>query len=157
MKPAELIVRRALPEDRVAFFAWYEQSERWSFLKREPKVPRDKHLRWFDSLLRSDPRDTVYVGVLDTIRVGAVRFKWRVGDVFDATLVIRSTYLASGVFPALLAKGAKIHRIVWPNAIVKCVIPLPRVTSSREYTLSLMEENKLLIESLSDSNVVIRI
>ena len=119
---AQLSVRLATPEDRAALWDWYRQEFRYTMLKRRPLIAeRRAHDRWFADLQASS-NTVLAIGVVDIIRVGAVRFE-RLGDYeFEASLVLKAAHWGRGYAPLMVREGATLLP-AWRSVVVQSRVP----------------------------------
>lgn len=154
MSTSDLVIRRATPEDRAALYSWYTQPERWSFLKRQPRVQPEQNREWFDSLLHENKADFLCIGLIDIIRIGAIRFNQQTNEEFSAYIVLRPPYLGFGLAPKFLRAGSRFLHETFPGVIVRCRIPLPGPGVPRENTLALYNNEGITISGVSDSDFI---
>lgn len=150
----DLVIRRALPEDCTALFAWYQQAERWSFLKRAPQVLSEQNRDWFQGLLQDEASNLLCIAVIDNIRIGAIRFKRRNDTQFHALIALRSPYLGLNIVPTFLERGTRFLREIHPEATVESSIPVPSSIILREQAMSSFVRLGITVTGITDLHFV---
>ena len=99
----QVVIREATKEDRKALFEWRnDQTLNSVYAPKELQTYQD-HCRWFDDFL-NDPDRVLLIGVLETFRIGGVRFT-RSGNEFELHMFLKPTFAGKGYGTALLEEA----------------------------------------------------
>ena len=129
-----LTVRDLLPDDRAALWEWYQEPLRYSFLKTSPHTSKEKHAEWCTRTLSNPEKTQIFIGLIDIIRIGAIRFDRTQGDEFQASFMLRAPYLGKGVAPQFLREGISFLRKKFPTAKVRAVLRVSTPVSKELFT-----------------------
>ena len=107
----EIVIREATLEDRMALWSWYHDPLRDSFNKKtRPASTFAQHRAWFANVSKG-PGSIICVGLLDILRIGAVRFDRLTDDgEFEARLCLKPAYCGQTYAPKLLKAAATYLR-----------------------------------------------
>jgi len=146
-----LVVREATLDDRAALLSWYQDPIRQVIHRKNPIVTKEQHAKWFDSSTKS--RNTLLcIGLVDIIRIGAIRFDTTDGLQFKAGLMIRPHYMGQGLSATLLLQGAKMLLQKFHKAKVTMTLPsAPRVTKD------IFADPALSISEVGDGTVIVSV
>ena len=112
---SEIKIRIAIPEDRAAIRAWYLDPLRRAYRKDLPTPPtQEQHWEWFSSF-SADGSRLLYIGLVDILRIGAVRFDEISSGEYLARVMLKPSYCGKGMtVPFLQAAIASLrsHRQV---------------------------------------------
>lgn len=100
----QVVVREATREDRKALFEWRNDQHLNSVYPSKGFTAYRDHCRWFDRLL-GDPDRFLLVGVLETLRIGGVRFDRHSEDAFKVYLFVKPLYCGKGYGLSLLSEA----------------------------------------------------
>jgi RimJ/RimL family protein N-acetyltransferase len=113
----QVIVREVTREDRKALFEWRSDQTLTSVHPSTVHLAYREHCRWFDYLL-NDPDSLFFVGVLETLRIGGVRFTRQPRDVFEVHMFLKPSFAGKGYGTILLKESlAYLTEIKGPQKI----------------------------------------
>jgi hypothetical protein len=68
----EISIREATLDDRLTLWSWYREPLRRIVFPSDHDVSREHHKKWWQAI-KADPNVSVFVGLVDIIRIGCVR------------------------------------------------------------------------------------
>jgi RimJ/RimL family protein N-acetyltransferase len=112
-----IVVREVTVEDRIALWDWRNNSVSRKIFNINPLVTYKHHQLWFDRLIKTE-KALLYIGLVETLRVGCVRFDIRAESEFEVKVYIKPIYCGKGFGTPmlkqsleLLQKACKVDRI----------------------------------------------
>jgi hypothetical protein len=119
----DLVIRAATHDDRAAIASWYEDKVRHSFHRKPLVVSKDQHRQWFETWMDQKGDKLLGIGLVDIIRVAAIRFDRADVSEFNANVLIRSPYLGKNLSAKLLQQGHAFLLERHPKANVTARLP----------------------------------
>lgn len=120
-------VRALSLEDRLALWEWRQDPMTRALFPYESEAAYDQHRHWFDQVMAST--DTVWcIGVVETLRIGCVRFDRIQGDEYAVSLFLKPAYCGKELARALLR--AAIDHVRSKRRVDTLVARIPNTTSA---------------------------
>ena len=100
-------VREVTLEDRRALWEWRNDAVTRKMFNINPNITYRQHCAWFERLM-IDPNRVMYIGRVDFIRAGSVRFNLENADEYSVNLYLKPAY-CSGSYGSLILNHAVQH------------------------------------------------
>ena len=102
-----VVVQEATVEDRIVLWDWRNDPATRKIYNGSPSVTYGQHRQWFDRILGAE-NTVLCVGIVETLRIGCVRFDLRDDGEYEVYVHIKPHYCGRGL-GRLLLKGAIDH------------------------------------------------
>jgi len=102
-----VVIRELEKADRKALFEWRQDQLLYTDKKAPLAVAYKAHCTWFDHV-QNDPNQCLYVGLIDTLRIGVVRFVKRSSRVYEVFVFLKPAYCGKGHLENLLGKSLTV-------------------------------------------------
>ena len=113
----ELVVREVALDDRIALWEWRNDSVTRKTFNLDQSVKYAEHCEWFEGLIKDSNR-ILCIGLVDTLRIGCVRFDLGADGNYETNLYLKPSYLGRGYGPGFLRKSVKyLAGIRCPRAV----------------------------------------
>ena len=97
----EISIREASVEDRMALWFWYQEPLHRIVFPASSQESRDAHKEWWQRM-ESDPGISFWIGLIDIIRIGCVRFEQRDGGTVQIYAFLKPAYHRQGLLAPFL-------------------------------------------------------
>lgn len=127
----KLVVREATLEDRKALLEWHNDPLTQKMFRKNHFVDWDEHCSWFEKLLQ-DRNRILCVGLIDSQKIGNVRFDLRANGVHEVSINLNPKFRGKGYSSQILKESidylSKIRFVKKLFALVKKInIPSQKV------------------------------